>query len=124
MNVKICDFGWVADEIHRKRATFCGTYEYMSPEMVQESDYDYKIDIWALGILLFELLHCHAPFPAKSIDEIKRRFSTGTYEIKERSSEEYKHLIVSMLQFDPSRRIGIPEIKKSPWVLKCSQNKF
>lgn len=31
MNVKICDFGWVADDINRKRTTFCGTYEYMSP---------------------------------------------------------------------------------------------
>ena len=34
MNVKICDFGWVADDIHRKRTTFCGTYEYMAPEMI------------------------------------------------------------------------------------------
>lgn len=64
MNVKICDFGWVADDIHRKRTTFCGTYEYMAPEMVAEVPYDYKIDIWALGILLYELNHGKAPFPA------------------------------------------------------------
>ena len=75
MNIKICDFGWVADEIHRKRKTFCGTYEYMPPEMVHEKKYDYKIDIWALGILLYELVHCKAPFPAKDAEELKLRFS-------------------------------------------------
>lgn len=75
MNAKLCDFGWVADEIHRKRTTFCGTYEYMSPEMVQEKYYDCKIDHWALGILLYELLHCKAPFPAKSLEDIKIRFA-------------------------------------------------
>ena len=64
MNVKICDFGWVADDIHRKRTTFCGTYEYMAPEMIAQIPYDYKIDIWALGILLYQLNHGKAPFQA------------------------------------------------------------
>ena len=82
MNIKICDMGWAADDIHRKRTTFCGTYEYMSPEMVHEKKYDYKIDIWALGVLLYELIHCRAPFPASTIDEIKREFADGVYEIK------------------------------------------
>ncbi len=48
---KLCDFGFAA--ILGERKTLCGTYEYMSPEMIQNRPYDYKIDIWALGILLF-----------------------------------------------------------------------
>lgn len=60
--------GWATDKIRNKRKTFCGTYEYMAPEMVFEREYDYSIDIWALGILLYELLHGRAPFIAKSID--------------------------------------------------------
>ena len=87
LNAKICDFGWIADEINRRRTTFCGTYEYMSPEMVQEKPYDYRIDIWALGILLYELIHCRAPFPAKSIEAIKEKLSEGIYELKEKMSE-------------------------------------
>lgn len=82
MNVKICDFGWVADDIHRKRTTFCGTYEYMAPEMIAQIPYDYKIDIWALGILLYELNHGKAPFPAQTIEKIKYRFEKGVYQIK------------------------------------------
>lgn len=57
---KLCDFGFAA--ILGERKTLCGTYEYMSPEMIQNRPYDYKIDIWALGILLFELISGSAPF--------------------------------------------------------------
>lgn len=45
-----------------ERRTLCGTYEYMSPEMIQNKGYDFKVDIWALGILLFEMIAGHAPF--------------------------------------------------------------
>lgn len=117
-NVKLCDFGWVADDIHRKRTTFCGTYEYMAPEMVQEIPYNYKIDIWALGILLYELNHGKAPFPAESAAVIKEKFQKGIYEIKETLSQEFKNLIVGILQFDPSKRNEIEDIKKSNWVKK------
>lgn len=61
-NIKLCDFGWSAYDINAKRSTFCGTYEYMAPEMLIDKSYDYKIDIWGLGILLYELLHGKAPF--------------------------------------------------------------
>lgn len=70
-NIKLCDFGWVAEEINKKRNTFCGTYEYMAPEMVRDIPYNYKVDIWALGIFLYELTHGVAPFPADSIEAIK-----------------------------------------------------
>lgn len=43
----------------------------MAPEMVREIPYNYKIDIWALGILLYELNHGKAPFQADSVEVIK-----------------------------------------------------
>lgn len=46
----------------------------MAPEMVKDIPYDYKIDIWALGVLLFELTHGRPPFPADSLDDIKSKF--------------------------------------------------
>ena len=45
-----------------ERKTLCGTYEYMAPEMVQGMSYDFTVDIWALGILLFEMVAGVAPF--------------------------------------------------------------
>ena len=62
-NIKICDFGGTAKiEEGEERKTFFGTYEYMAPEVIEGSNYNKGVDIWALGILLFELLHGHSPF--------------------------------------------------------------
>lgn len=60
-NIKLCDFGWCQNFKNILKQT-CGTYEYMAPEIIQERSYNEKVDIWALGILLFEILHGHSPF--------------------------------------------------------------
>lgn len=61
-NVKICDFGW-STHFSGNRRTFCGTLDYMAPEILQRNEqHDYTVDIWAMGILLFELIHGYAPF--------------------------------------------------------------
>lgn len=57
---KLCDFGLAA--IIQNRVTVCGTFEYMAPEMILKLPYDNRIDIWALGILLYELIQGYAPF--------------------------------------------------------------
>lgn len=43
----------------------------MAPEMLFKSAYDYRVDIWALGILLYEMLHGFAPFKGKSASEVQ-----------------------------------------------------
>jgi serine/threonine protein kinase len=52
-NLKLCDFGWATNRIHKKRNTVCGTYDYMAPEIVFGDSYDCSVDVWALGILLY-----------------------------------------------------------------------
>ena len=53
-NIKICDFGWSTDSNSMNKSTiFCGTIEYMPPEMIQNKPHNFKMDIWALGILLY-----------------------------------------------------------------------
>lgn len=56
MTVKLCDFGWATHTINERRTTFCGTIDYVAPELVFSEPYDAKIDHWAVGILTFELL--------------------------------------------------------------------
>lgn len=51
----------------------------MAPEMVFEKEYNYSIDVWALGILLYELLHGFAPFPAKNAEEMREKLRLGYY---------------------------------------------
>jgi len=71
--IKLCDFGWcvqIAEDGPRK--TFCGTYEYMAPEVINEIPYDKTIDVWSLGILLYELLHGYSPFRVFNYSKIRQ----------------------------------------------------
>jgi len=44
------------------KRTYCGTLDYVSPEMKDEGKYTSKVDLWSLGVLTFELLTGNAPF--------------------------------------------------------------
>lgn len=61
-NVKICDFGWAVDISDGLRSTFCGTPLYVSPDVLRGDMYDEKIDLWAIGVLTYELLVGKVPF--------------------------------------------------------------
>lgn len=60
--LKISDFGWSAHSPGDRRKTYCGTLDYLPPEMVTQQSYSHKIDIWSIGILTFELLTGKPPF--------------------------------------------------------------
>ena len=53
--------------------TFCGTYEYLSPEMINGKEYNEKIDIWSLGIIMYELLIGKTPFKPKNTTNLNTR---------------------------------------------------
>jgi len=60
--IKLGDFGCSTYIKNKMRETFCGTLDYLSPEMVDNKLYDYSVDIWAIGVLTFELLCGKPPF--------------------------------------------------------------
>lgn len=59
--------------IFRRRDTMCGTMDYLPPEMVENSVYDERVDLWAVGVLTYELLVGHPPFEAKTASETYAR---------------------------------------------------
>lgn len=75
--------------------------------MVFEQSYDYKIDIWAIGVLLYELLHGNAPFSGQDLSEVREKISLGSYEIKRNISPALRNLIIDILQLKPEKRLGI-----------------
>lgn len=64
--IKICDFGWAVYAPNLLRETFCGTPDYVPPEMIKGDSYDQTVDIWSLGILCYEFLNGKPPFETKS----------------------------------------------------------
>ncbi len=79
----------------------------MAPEMLFKSEYDYRVDIWALGVLLYEMLHGYAPFKGKSTAEVKEAMLGGSYDLGSHLSEGVKNLIQGILQFHPERRLSL-----------------
>jgi len=58
---KISDFGW-STVCNERRHTYCATPAYLSPEMVEGKDYDQTIDLWCLGVLVYEMVTGKVPF--------------------------------------------------------------
>jgi len=65
--IKLTDFGFAKQlAVEEKAWTFCGTPEYVAPEIITNKSHDYRADIWSLGILVFELLTGAPPFTNKA----------------------------------------------------------
>jgi serine/threonine protein kinase len=98
--IKLCDFGWCVELKVGNRVTFCGTFEYMAPELVKELPYDHAVDVWSLGVLLYELTHGYSPFRAddRLCDEYTQIFKNilkNNLRIKKDLSSECADLIKS-----------------------------
>lgn len=119
-NVKICDFGWCVQS-NETRNTFCGTLEYMAPEMLQNKGHTYHVDLWALGILLYELIAGNAPFIGKSDNEKRRQILENKILFESKFSEEAKTLIRSLLKSEPNERVNINQVLASSWVQKYAE---
>ena len=116
-NVKICDFGWCTEGVHEKM-TFCGTLDYMAPEILEGTNYSFQIDIWALGVILYELLNGKTPFKGLSNEQKLGNIVTGNYEFSKNISMSARNLIKKMLCLDPASRPNIEEVLNDEWMLR------
>lgn len=118
MNVKICDFGWSAEFYEDvNRETLCGTYEYMAPEVFFRNKQTKKTDIWALGVLLYELFHGYAPFRGTRMDTVMHAIMRNVVAFKKNLAPDVKDLIIKILIFDPKKRPPIEDVLDHPLII-------
>ena len=126
---KLCDFGWCVELKDEPRNTFCGTTEYMAPEMVNENRYGKEIDIWSLGILLYEMFHGHSPFkPNKphfnDRDVINNIRFQKNIKYNNRLSKDCIELISHLIDKNIKRRYSLDDILNSKFVKNFEKNDF
>ncbi len=125
---KLCDFGCCVELNGKQRSTYCGTTEYMSPEIVNKMEYSKEIDIWSLGILLYEMIHGYSPFNPNNeyyntkevIDKIKIHDLHFDINI----SKECKDLICHLLDKNAKNRYKIEDIFNSDFIKKYEKKKL
>ena len=116
--IKLSDFGWATKTQNSNRLTFWGTADYVAPELVHNVPYDYKIDLWAWGVLLYEMLMGNAPFSGKNDHETFQKiaqFDLNKDKKYENLTEDAKDLITKILVADSDKRMEYEDILDHPW---------
>ena len=113
---KLTDFGWSnyvdSNEIRR---TYCGTPVYLAPEMIKEIGHNEHLDIWCIGVLLFELLTGTVPFKGRDIDSLNNNILSLKIVWPRDINNTAKNLISKILKTEPGERISLEDMLKHPF---------
>ena len=113
---KLTDFGW-SNYVDSKeiRSTYCGTPVYLAPEMIKEIGHDEHLDIWCIGVLLFELLTGNVPFKGKDIQSLNNNILSLKISWPKDIDPIAKNLIFKILKPNPNERISLRDMLRHPF---------
>ncbi|XP_006134574.1 ribosomal protein S6 kinase alpha-2 isoform X1 [Pelodiscus sinensis] len=130
-HIKITDFGLSKEAIdHDKRAySFCGTIEYMAPEVVNRRGHTQSADWWSFGVLMFEMLTGSLPFQGKDRKETMALILKAKLGMPQFLSTEAQSLLRALFKRNPSNRLGagldgVEEIKRHLFFVTIDWNKL
>ncbi|EDL22984.1 ribosomal protein S6 kinase alpha-2 [Mus musculus] len=130
-HIKITDFGLSKEATdHDKRAySFCGTIEYMAPEVVNRRGHTQSADWWSFGVLMFEMLTGSLPFQGKDRKETMALILKAKLGMPQFLSAEAQSLLRALFKRNPCNRLGagvdgVEEIKRHPFFVTIDWNKL
>ncbi|TNV78858.1 hypothetical protein FGO68_gene7118 [Halteria grandinella] len=131
-NLKITDFGLSKQGLtndESKTYSFCGTPEYLAPEIITGQGHDKSVDWWSLGALIYEMLSGRPPHYSKNRKQMMQDIVEKRIEMKAFFSVEAKSLLQGLLERDPAKRLGSTEedaneLKRHPWFAKIDWQKL
>lgn len=118
-DIKITDFGFARyfdnDMVIQ---TVCGSPMYMAPEIMKKKKYDFKSDLWSVGIIFYEMLVGRTPFKAKNIFDLMRQIEKKDIKLPKdiNVSEECEDLLIKLLKKNPDERITWDDFFKHSWL--------
>jgi p70 ribosomal S6 kinase len=130
-NIKITDFGLCKESIFddNKTNTFCGTIEYMAPEVIIRHGHNRSADWWSLGVVMYDMLNGGPPFTGRDRNEAKKAVCRGKLKLKSHFTHNSRELMKGLLNRQPTNRLGSgPEdallIQRHPWFSEIDWDKL
>lgn len=110
-SLKIADFGFgiKAEEVLKPSKYNVGSPLYMAPESLRRNQYSYKTDIWAIGVIFFQMLTGDTPWRAKNEKELLKKIQSQKIETiiqRKNFSPKAKQFLIRTLNYDKKERIG------------------
>ncbi|KAJ5073490.1 non-specific serine/threonine protein kinase [Anaeramoeba ignava] len=129
-HIHLTDFG-VSKKLEKNERTnsFCGSLEYLAPEVLKNQKYGFEIDFWSLGMVLYEMFYGIPPFYSQNLREMQKNILNQEVNFEGVCSSEFKDLITKLLSKDPKKRLGsskkgIKEIMKHPFFKEINWTNF
>lgn len=120
-HIKLADFGLskLGIEDYDLSKSFCGSYAYLAPEMVNKSGHTKIMDWYQLGVVLYEFLEGRPPYYDNDKDTLLSNIIKNKLDFPQHISDTCKDLLSKLLEKDPTKRLGFThgaeEIKAHPW---------
>eukprot|EP00475_Leptophrys_vorax_P045041 TRINITY_DN9241_c0_g1_i1.p1 TRINITY_DN9241_c0_g1~~TRINITY_DN9241_c0_g1_i1.p1 ORF type:complete len:548 (-),score=153.60 TRINITY_DN9241_c0_g1_i1:97-1740(-) len=109
-HIGLTDFGLSKEiGVGGHTSTFCGTPEYLAPEVLRGVAYGKEVDWWALGILLYEMTVGIPPFYSQNVNEMYHKIQHGALRFPPFLSQQIRNLITELLDRNPETRLGAGE---------------
>uniref|UniRef100_A0A8C7MP45 non-specific serine/threonine protein kinase n=1 Tax=Oncorhynchus kisutch TaxID=8019 RepID=A0A8C7MP45_ONCKI len=130
-HIKLTDFGLSKEsvDVDKKAYSFCGTVEYMAPEVVNRRGHTQSADWWSLGVLMFEMLTGTLPFQGKDRNETMNMILKAKLGMPQFLSVEAQSLLRMLFKRNPANRLGagadgVEEIKRHAFFSSIDWNKL